>query len=179
MDDELFNYYVKVGHDLQYYRLYSISARRFRNVYTGVTLLFSSAGFVALTIWDWFPVLWALLMLFAQAVQALSPLFQASKQRDALKFILQDTTKIFNEVARYWDSIQLQKRFPDLQQDSEQDIHKHICEWRERQTQIEDRFTGDVDFPVKKRFEEKAKAENAHYFWYHCNAKIKEEYHNE
>mgnify|MGYP005773825489 FL=1 len=179
MYDELFDYYVKVGHDLQYYRLYSISARRFRNVYTGITLLFSSAGFVALTIWDQFPILWALLMLFAQAVQALCPLFQASKQREALKFILQDTTKIFNEVAKYWNSIQLQKRFPDLKQESEQDIHSRIFEWRERQTQLEERVTGDVDLPVKKRLAAKAKIENEHYFWYHCNTKTKEEYHDE
>lgn len=179
MRDELFNYYVKVGHDLQYYRLYSISARRFRNAYTGVTLLFSSAGFVALSLWDKFPIIWALLMLFAQAVQALCPLFQASKQRDALKFILQDTTKIFNEVARYWDHFQLQERFSTLQQASEQDIHSHICEWRERQAQIEERFTGDVDFPAKNRLSEKASKENKRYFWYNYNVTIKEEYQDE
>lgn len=179
MREELFNYFVKVGNDLQYYKLYSISTRRFRNVYTGITLLFSSAGFVALSIWDTFPILWALIMLFAQGIQALSPLFQASKQRDALKFILQDTSKIFNEIARYWDTIQLQISVPNLKQDSDQDIHSHICEWRERQESIEERFTGDVDFPVKKRLVKKAQIENEHYFWYHYKVKTQEEYTNE
>lgn len=171
MRDELFKFYVELGHNLYYLRAYRISARRISNAYSGFLMLASAGGIVTLTCWDKMPVLWAIIAAAAQALQALKPLLQSSKQRDALQYILQDTTALFDEVSMYWDTVGARECSLDLGEE----IADNLARWMDLQRKTSDRFSANLDFPFKKRLEKKAKMENTRYFWYHYGVRPEEE----
>lgn len=171
MRDTLFQYYVDFGHNLAYLRRYSISARRIGNVYTGFLLLASAGGIVTLSCWDELPALWALIVAAAQVLQALKPLTQSEKQRQALKFIIQDASAIFDEIGAYWTVVNAYN--PPTE--SDEAIQTRIFDFKRRARASEDRFKGDIDFPLKPRLDELAKKDNERFFWYYYDVRAKEE----
>lgn len=175
MNEELFRYYVELGHNLCYERVYYVSTRRISNAYSGFLLLASAGGIVTLSIWDAFPVLWAVIAVLAQVLQVLQPLTQASRQRAALKYMIQDREILFDEVCTYWNDIGAYEIPPE----HESSVRAKITEWKQRERSIRDRFAGDIDFPAKKRLENAAKKMNRRYFWYNYDVDIKEELENE
>lgn len=175
MNEELFRYYVELGHNLCYERVYYVSTRRISNAYAGFLLLASAGGIVTLSIWDAFPVLWAVIAVLAQVLQVLQPLTQASRQRTALKYMIQDREILFDEVCTYWNDIGAYEIPPE----QEPSVRAKITEWKQRERSIRDRFAGDIDFPAKKRLENAAKKMNRRYFWYNYDADIEEELENE
>ena len=162
MYDELFRYYVELGHSLCYEKAYYISARRISSVYAGILLIASAGGIVTLSIWDKVPMLWATIALLAQVLQVLQPLTQASKQRVALKYMIQDKEALFDEVSAYWNDIGSFDRSPA----HESEIRSLLTEWKQRERASHDRFAGDVDFPYKNRIDRDAKKTNLRYFRY-------------
>lgn len=170
MRDELFRYYVELGHKLNYYRAYSISARRIKNAYSGFLMLVSAAGIATLSCWDKLPILWSVIALSAQVLQVLQPLTQSAKQKEALKYIIQDTSKIFDDVRELWDSVGAYEIPAGC------DFYKELAKFRRREDDVIERFASDLDFPHKKRLEKKAKENNSDYFRYHYNAHIAEEW---
>ena len=175
MNEELFRYYVELGHNLCYERVYYVSTRRISNAYSGFLLLASAGGIVTLSIWDAFPVFWAVIAVLAQVLQILQPLTQASRQRAALKYMIQDREILFDEVCTYWNDIGAYEIPPE----QESSVRAKITEWKQRERSIRDRFAGDIDFPAKKRLENAAKKMNRRYFWYNYDVDIKEELENE
>ena len=175
MNEELFRYYVELGHNLCYERVYYVSTRRISNAYSGFLLLASAGGIVTLSIWDAFPVLWAVIAVLAQVLQILQPLTQASRQRAALKYMIQDREILFDEVCTYWNDIGAYEIPPE----QESSVRAKITEWKQRERSIRVRFAGDIDFPTKKRLENAAKKMNRRYFWYNYDVDIKEELENE
>ena len=153
MNEELFRYYVELGHNLCYERVYYVSTRRISNAYSGFLLLASAGGIVTLSIWDAFPVLWAVIAVLAQVLQVLQPLTQASRQRTALKYMIQDREILFDEVCTYWNDIGAYEIPPE----QEPSVRTKITEWKQRERSIRDRFAGDIDFPAKKRLGNAAK----------------------
>lgn len=145
MNEELFRYYVELGHNLCYERVYYVSTRRISNAYSGFLLLASAGGIVTLSIWDAFPVLWAVIAVLAQVLQVLQPLTQASRQRTALKYMIQDREILFDEVCTYWNDIGAYEIPPE----QEPSVRTKITEWKQRERSIRDRFAGDIDFPAK------------------------------
>ena len=172
--DELFRYYVDLGNSLHYDRAYYISSRRISSAYSGFLFLASAGGIVTLSIWDSIPVVWAIIAVLAQIFQVLQPLTQASKQRNALKYIIQDKSDLFDEVCTYWNDVGAYK----LKAKQRKDVRAKISEWKRREQNIYDRFAGDIDFPAKPWLEEKAKVANRRYFWYNYDVDIKEELEN-
>lgn len=172
MRDELFKYFVELGHDLCYLRAYSISARRFSNVYSGFLMLVSAGGIVTLSCWGIYPVIWALIVAAAQILQVLKPLMQAPKQREALKYIAQDISIIFDDISTYWDTVGAYD--PPLEDGLAIAAKIDSFKLMARNTKV--RFAADLDFPFKEKLDRKAKAENAKYFWYHYNVNIEEEF---
>lgn len=175
MNEELFKYYVELGHSLNYERVYYISARRISSAYSGFLLLASAGGIVTLSVWDAAPVLWAIIAVLAQVLQVLQPLTQASKQRAALKYMIQDKEVLFDEVCAYWNDVGAYEILPE----QESQVRAHIKEWKQQERSIRDRFAGDIDFPSKKRLEIVAKEKNRRYFWYNHDVDIEEELENE
>lgn len=171
MRDELFKYYVDLGHSLCYERAYYISARRISNVYSGFLLLTSAGGIVTLSIWDYAPVLWAVIAVLAQVFQVLQPLTQASKQRSALKYMIQDKEILFDEVCTYWNDFGCY----EIPVEHAADLRSRITEWKQRERASRDRFAVDIDFPFKERLDEEAKKMNRRYFWYNHDVDIEEE----
>lgn len=171
MREALFRYYVDLGHSLCRERAYYISTRRINNVYSGFLLLASAGGIVTLSIWDAVPVLWASIAILAQVCQVLQPLLQSSKQHSALKYIIQDKQALFEEVCAYWNEIGAY----EMPSEQESEAHSKIIEWKQRERAIYNRFAADLDFPLKKRIESKAKEMNRCYFWYNYDVDIKEE----
>lgn len=170
MRNELFAYYVEVGHSLYYYKNYAISARRISNIYSGVLLLASATGIASLSIWERIPSVWTVVILVAQIMQALQPLTQASKQRDALQYIVQDVDELFNEIWEFWN-----KSFAsEIEGKYEDEVMEQILVWKKREREINKRFSSNLDFPFKKRIDKKAKEENEKYFWYYHSVKIEE-----
>lgn len=175
MNEELFKYYVELGHSLNYERVYYISARRISNIYSGFLLLASAGGIVTLSVWDDFPVLWGVIAVLAQVFQVLQPLTQASKQRNALKYMIQDKEVLFDEVCTYWNNVGGYEVLPA----QESQVRNQINEWKQRERSIRDRFAGDLDFPFKKRLEKATQERNRRYFWYNYDVDIVEELKNE
>lgn len=171
MREEFWNYYVEFGHSYHYLQRYYISSRRIGSIYSGILLLASAGGIATLSCWAKYPTIWALITAAAQVLQALKPLMQSSKQRESLKFIMQDAGAIFDELAEYWERIDTI--------DPGTDISAEIRSYKQRFSQVQDRFAGDIDFPEKKRLINLAKKDNAIYFWYHYGVKIEEEYYAE
>ena len=171
MREELFSYYVELGHSLCYERMYYISARRIGNVYSGFLLLASAGGIVTLSIWDYAPVLWAVIAMLAQVFQVLQPLTQASRQRSALKYMIQENEILLDEVCTYWNDIGSY----ELSDEQEAITRLKITEWKQRERSARDRFAGDIDFPEKNRLDKKAQKANRRYFWYNYNVDIEEE----
>ncbi len=113
MRDQLFQYYVELGHELCYQNAFAISADRIDAVYSGFLLLASAGGIVTLSCWDKVPLLWAIITLAAQIMQVLKPLMPFARQKDALRYIEQDTQALFNEVCFYWDTVGRYELTPD------------------------------------------------------------------
>ena len=153
MRDELFRYYVDLGHSLQYEKAYYISARRLSSIYSGILLITSAGGIVTLSIWDKVPVLWALIALLAQVLQVLQPLTQAAKQRTALKYMIQDKEILFDEVCAFWNDVGSY----ESSSEDDRELRAKLTEWKQRERTSRDRFAGDVDFPHKKRIDDVAK----------------------
>ena len=172
MRDELFAFFVDVGHNLCYLRAYSISARRISNVFSGFLLITSAGGIATLSCWNRYPVIWALIVFVAQILQALKPLMQAARQRAALKYMIQDCGVIFDEVCTYWNTVGAYS--PPLEDDSQ--IAAKIDDFKRRMQDSKNRFAADLDFPFKKRLDKLAKVENSKFFWYHYKVEIEEEY---
>ncbi len=169
MRDSFFSYYVSFGHSLCYKRKYAISTRRISNTYTGFLMLASAGGIVTLTCWQKYPTLWTIIVLLAQILQVLQPLTQAAKQRQALRYIIQDASAILDDISVYWRAIE--EASPPI---SDINIETKMEEFQKRLRDSEQRFAGDLDFPFKKRLDEKAFKENAKYFWYHYGVKPEE-----
>ena len=163
MRDCLFKYYVELGHKLSYYRAYSISVRRIKNIYSGFLMLVSAGSITTLVVWKQFPMIWSAIVLIAQVLQTLQPLSQAAKQHQALKYIIQDTESIFNSVQKLWDSVYAYKS--DNFFDDTNDI---IAEFRTSENKSIERFASDIDFPFKKRLDQK---DNLRFFEYYYNVK--------
>lgn len=172
MRDELFAYFVEAGHDLCYLRAYSIFTRRISNVYSGFLMLISAGGIVTLSCWAKYPVIWALIVVVAQILQVLKPLMQAPRQRAALKYIIQDTNVVFDEICTYWDTVGSYD--PPLESDLQ--IASRIEGFKMQIRNSKNRFAADLDFPFNKRLDKVAKTENSKFFWYHYKMKIEEEY---
>lgn len=171
MRDELFKYYVNLGHGYFYERAYYISSRRISNIYSGFLLLTSAGGIVSLSIWDFLPALWAIIAVLAQVFQVLQPLTQASKQRSALKYIIQDKEMLLDEVAAYWNDVGCY----ELSSEETVAVREKLTEWKHRERNIHDRFASDIDFPYKKRLDKKAKEMNRRRFWYEHDVDIEED----
>lgn len=170
MRDTLFGYFVEVGHSLCYMSAYATSARRIENLYSGFLMLASAAGIVKLAFWDSVPFLWVGIAAAAQILQVLKPLMPFSKQRDALKYTVQDIQALFDDVALYWDSVGAY----DIPPEQSRHVAKEIREFKRRQQASENRFAADIDFPPKKRLMKKAAKENQKYFYSHYEVKVKE-----
>ncbi len=171
MRDELFDYYVKLGHNLCYLKRYRISARRINNFYTGVLTLATVCGIGALSSFSVNPALIAAIALAGQILSALKPLTQSAKQRSALNYILEDLTTLFDEVSIYWDTVGAKEK--SLTMGNE--IAAKLADWKKCERQISNRFSVDLDFPYKNRLDKKAKEDNIRYFWYHYHTKPEEE----
>lgn len=138
-------------------------------MYSGFLMLMSAGGIVTLSYWKKYPLLLSMIALAAQVLQVLQPLTQSAKQRQALKYIIQDASALFDEIGAYWRTIDNQN--PSLINDD--DIETHLAEFKQRARDSESRFAGDLDFPFKKRLDKKAGDENSKYFWYHYGEKPK------
>lgn len=171
MRDELFRYYVELGHSLNYERAYYISTRRISSVYSGILLVASAGGIVTLSVWDKVPVLWAGIALLAQVLQVLQPLTQASKQRAALKYMIQDKEILFDEVGNYWNDVGSYEIAPE----QEKEVRDLLNTWKQRERESHDRFAGDIDFPQKTRIDKTARKANRRYFWYNYDVDIEGE----
>lgn len=109
------------------------------------------------------------------SVASSTALTQASKQRAALKYMIQDKEVLFDEVCTYWNDVGAYEILPE----QESQVRAHIKEWKQQERSIRDRFAGDIDFPSKKRLEIVAKEKNRRYFWYNHDVDIEEELENE
>ncbi len=166
MRDAFFAYYVSFGHALCYKRKYKISTRRIGNVYSGFLMLVSAGGIATLTCWQKYPTVWSIIVLLAQILQVLQPLTQAAKQWQALNYIIQDASDMMDEISAYWRAIE--RADPPI---SDAEIEAKIETFQKRMRDSERRFAGNIDFPFKKRLDEKAFEENARYFWYYYGVK--------
>lgn len=171
MRDELFRYYVDLGHSLHYEKAYYISSRRISSIYSGILLVASAGGIVTLSIWDKVPVLWAIIALLAQVLQVLQPLTQASKQRAALRYMIQDKEILFDEVCAYWNDVGIY----EIPAEHDGAVRALLTEWKQRERASRDRFSGDLDFPYKPRIDRVAKEMNRRYFWYNHDVDIEGE----
>lgn len=167
MRDELFAYYVEFGHGFCYKRRYLISCRRISNLYSGFLMLVSAGSIVTLSCWEKYPMLWGMIALLAQVLQILKPLMQSEKQRQALKYIIQDAASLFDELVAYWDTLDASVS----NEASDNEIVAKIQDFKAKMRASEDRFAGDLDFPLKKRLDKKASEDNMKYFWYHYGVK--------
>ena len=167
MRDTLFLYYVEFGHGLCYKRRYAISARRIKNLYSGFLMLASAGSIAALAVWKELPLLWSVIAVTAQTMQVLQPLTQAAKQQEALKYILQDASRIFDEIASYWDLVGSREIRPE----EYQNVADKISEFKSRMRESEERFASDLHFPRKPWLIKPASRDNQEYFWYHYNVK--------
>lgn len=175
MREELFDYYVEVGHNLYYYKYYAISVRRLNNAYSAILLLTSATGVASLSLWEKVPMVWTIVILLSQIMQALKPLTSFSKQREALQYIVQDLDQIFNEIWETWTKVFAYK----LEAEDEIEIMNKLLDWKKRERDIMIRFAPGLDFPLKKRAQKKGAEENQQYFWYRHSAQIKEDTNNE
>ncbi len=164
-----FSFYVEFGHSLCYKRKYAISARRISSAYTGLLMLVSAGGIVTLSCWEKYPVLWSVITLAAQVLQVLKPLTQAAKQRQALSYINQDASRIWDEIRAYWDKIESKGN-----EIAGEEISEAIRRFEDRMRDSEERFSDGVDFPFKKRLDNAARQDNSKYFWYHYGVKPQE-----
>lgn len=171
MRDELFQYYVELGNDLEYEKLYYISVRRTSNIVSGFLLLASAAGISALSIWSKIPVIWSIIAVLAQIVQALQPLMQSSKQRAALKYMIQDKEQLCDEICNYWEAVGAY----EIPEEEFENVRGQINDWKRRERESRMRFSSDIDFPIKRHLIVKAKERNRLYFWYHYSVDIEEE----
>lgn len=170
MRDVLFNYYVELGHELQYQNAYLLSATRIDNAYSAFLMLTSATGIVTLSCWDQVPLLWALIALVAQILQTLKPLMPFSRQKDALRFMRQDTQALFDDLALFWDTIGSCYETPA----QNEQIKQKLYEIQMKQRMCIDRFAADIEFPNKKRLAKKAKQANEKYFWFHYGVTAEE-----
>lgn len=173
--DELFDYYVEIGHNLFYYKYYAISVRKQNNAYSAILLLTSAAGVASLPLWEKVPMIWTIIILLSQIMQALKPLTPFSKQREALQYIVQDLDQIFNELWETWTRVYTY----GLEAEDETAIMNKLIDWKKRERDIMTRFAPGLDFPLKKRASKKGAEENQKYFMYRHSVEIKEDINND
>lgn len=171
MRDELFSYYVEIGHTMYYYKHYFTLSKTIENCYTGFLLLTSALGIGTMSFWAKIPFVWAGIVFAAQVMQTLRPLMPFSKRADALRYIIQDYEQIFNEIWEVWFTV-----YDHEMEDENQELLKNrLLDWRKRERASVDRFASDLNFPFNKRADKKAREENERYFWYHYSVKTEEE----
>lgn len=169
--EQLFRYYVDLGHELELKKLYYKRLRRISRFLSGFLLLTSAGSIVTLSCWQKFPVLWVVISLAAQVIQTLQPLMDFSKKRDALGYIIQDERALFDQVCLYWNKISRIQ----VDDKTEYEIDDQVLAWKTRQREIRNRFLPDLDITPSKRMERKAKELNCRYFWYYYNVQIEED----
>lgn len=171
MRDELFRYYVDVGNSMYYYKHYMMRAKNKEKIYSGVLLLASAGGIGSMSLWEKIPTAWAVFLLIAQILQALQPLMPFAKRENALRYIVQDYEKIFNEIWEVWFVVYEHEMEPENQTE----IKGKLLEWKRRECAAMDRFAPDLDFPLDKRASEKGREETRTYFWYNYSVEIEGE----
>ena len=175
MRDELFKYYVDIGNTMYYYKHYMMRAKSKEKFYSGFLLLASAWGIGSMSLWEKVPTAWAVVLLIAQILQALRPLMPFAKRENALRYIVQDYEKIFNEIWEVWFVVYAHEMEPENQTE----IKGKLLEWKRRESAAMDRFAPDLDFPFDRRASEKGRKENRTYFWYNYSVNIEEEIQSE
>lgn len=168
MRDEFFKYYVALGHSVCYYREYYIHTRRINNIISGFLLLTSAASVVTWSFWKQYPLVWTIIIVLAQVVQILQPLMQSSKQHEALKYIIQDTAVLFDDVCDVWETNFL------YETPNNSAAVPSLRELKQRERASKTRYAPEIDFPFKKRLDKRAQKTNTRYFWYHYQVKPEE-----
>lgn len=157
MRDQYWNWYVYLKYTIDYLEAYKTRKNRISNGYSAILLCASAAGITSLTIWSSVPHLWSIIVIFAQIIEAIKPVIPWFNQGPALKYILQDYDSYFSEVERFWNHI-------DEADDTEIEDFIHKIEVQMRNSQ--DRFAGDVDFPIIPACAKKADKSYKAYFEY-------------
>lgn len=169
--DELFSYYVEIGHTMYYYKHYIMASKRTENLYSSFLLLASAWGIGTMALWEKIPAAWAIILFLAQVLQTIKPLMPFSKREEALRYIVQDYEQIFNEIWELWFTVYDHQMEPE----NISEIKNTLLDWKRRERAAIDRFAPNLDFPFNKRADKKARKENEKYFWYHYSVKTEEE----
>lgn len=175
MRDDLFAYYVEIGHTMYYYKYYIMASKRTETVYSGFLLLATAWGIGTMAVWEKIPAAWAVIVFLAQILQTIKPLMPFAKREEALRYIVQDYEQIFNEIWEVWFVVFDHEMEPE----NGDEIKGRLLDWKQRERASVDRFAPNLDFPFKKHADKKAREENEKYFWYHYSVKTEEEMHDE
>lgn len=175
MRDELFSYYVEMGHTMYYYKYYIMASKRMDNIYSGFLLLATAWGIGTMAFWEEIPAAWAVVVLLAQILQTIKPLMPFAKREEALRYISQDYVQIFNEIWELWFVVYGH----EMEEENGDEIRRRILDWKKREQVSMDRFAPNLDFPFKKYVDKKARRDNEKYFWYHYSVKTEEEMEHE
>jgi hypothetical protein len=132
-----------------YYQFYSVRAKRRKYAVNAACILSSSAFVVSWYQSSKYHLLWALLIVSCQIISSLQPLFPYEKQYNAACYIYQDVNRLMLDAEFVWLDFMI-----DTPADS--DVKQHILDFRNRYSQIEDRFAKPGMFPVNKRLHNEA-----------------------
>lgn len=166
MRDRYWAMFCDLKYKERYYWHYQIRARRINGLINGICLLTTSASVANWFIWQHIPIVWSLLIISAQAIQVLKPLFPFSKQIDSLKFLIPAIDKLIIDVDYSWNQ---------THQQDEKQISKLIKKYESQYIDLNNQFINEVYFPVIKNCEDKAQTDTINFFYQRYHVKPKEE----
>lgn len=164
MREQYWDWYVNFKYKIEYLIAYKIRKDRLSDIYSAVLLLASAAGIASLSFGDSVPILWGAITLAAQVMQTIKPKIPSFRQGPALNYILQDLERYFLDVKSTWYNI-------DNMDDTE--IQAFICEIDSKVESCEERFSGDLNFPIVKSCAKKAGKRYEEYFRYYFGIDVK------
>ena len=140
----------------RYYWNYQIRSKRIDGIISAVCMLASASSIVAWSIWDRYPLVWALIISFAQVLIVTKPLHPQTNQLIAFKFIIPALSNMLVRIEHDWEQI-------DYDTYDDQAINSLIAKYRNEYNKLESTYIGALYLPLVQNCAKKAEIECKNY----------------
>lgn len=155
MLERFWNQMLDYKYEAYCYYHYSQRDKLYQNILSGLCIVASLGSVSTWLLWQQFPVVWALIVAFAQIISALQPLFPFSMRLTASKYILQDLEAMLIDMER--DFGYCGKGISDSE------FSELIAKYKKLHAATLLRFCSEIEFPRKAKLSMKAEADLTQY----------------
>jgi len=157
MQNHYWNTLVQLKHDQNYVDLFLSRSTKVNNSINLFTALVSSSSIAGWAIWQRLSILWSIIIVTSQVINAIKDYLPYSKRVKNLTDIYIKLADLFNRMDFYWYDISNGNM-------TEEDIHAKLYEFRSERDKLDSRTIGNQNLPDSGRIRNKALELTRKYF---------------